>query len=394
MRTSEATAKLATSGGRIVVDLGALVENYRLIARQAAPARTAAVVKADAYGLGAARVAPALAEAGCRDFFVALLQEALALEPLLPAEAAIYVLNGLAVGDEALCAETRVRPVLNSLAQARRWADAARDLGRTLGRPLPAAVQIDSGMSRFGLSADEVEALTADPAFREAVDVRLLMTHLACAGAPEAASNRAQLAAFRDLAGRFEGRPALSIANSAGSFLGPEFHGDLVRPGIALYGAATSPGQAGLLRPVVRLEARVAQVRHIPAGAGVGYDLAFTAERPSRIATLAVGYADGWPRRLGGPSGKGAAAWFQGHRLPIVGRVSMDSMAVDATDLPPDALAPDALAEGDYVELIGPNAPLETVAEQADTIPYEILTGLGARLSRTYLRPETSRSPS
>lgn len=390
MRTSGAAGKLATSGGRIVVDLDALVENHRLIARQAAPARAAGVVKADAYGLGAAQVAPALAAAGCRDFFVALLQEALDLKPLLPADADLYVLNGLAIGDEPLCAEAGVRPVLNSLEQARRWAETAR----TLGRPLPAALQIDSGMSRFGLSADEVAAFLAAPGFREAVDVRVVMTHLACAGAPDAPSNRAQLAAFRDLAGRFEGRPALSIANSAGSFLGPEFHGDLVRPGIALYGAAPSPGQAGLLRPVVRLEARVAQVRHIPAGAGVGYDLAFTAERPSRIATLAVGYADGWPRRLGGPSGKGAAAWFQGHRLPIVGRVSMDSMAVDATDLPPDALAPDALAEGDYVELIGPNAPLETVAEQADTIPYEILTGLGARLSRTYLRPETSRSPS
>jgi alanine racemase len=301
---------------------------------------------------------------------VALLGEALALRPSLPADARLYVLNGLAPGDEGLCADAGVLPVLNSLPQARLW----RDLARARGARLPAALQIDSGMSRLGMSAAEVEAVVSDAAFAQAVDVRLLMTHLACAESPDAASNRRQLDSFRGLAQRFEGAP-LSIANSAGTFLDAAFHGDLARPGLALYGAAPSPAQAGLLRPVVRVDARVAQVRWIEPGASVGYGLAFTAARRTCIATLSVGYADGWPRRLGGR----AAAWFQGRRLPIVGRISMDSMTVDATDLPPDALA-----EGDDVELIGPNAALETVAEQAGTIPYEILTGLGRRLTRTY----------
>ena len=202
------------------------------------------------------------------------------------------------------------------------------------------------------------------------------MTHLACADDPDHAANRRQLDRFRALAARVAPSAPVSIANSAASGLAPTFHGDLVRAGLALFGAAPSPGFVGRLRPVVRVEARVIQVRSVEAGAGVGYGLTHTAPRPSRLATVAVGYADGWPRRLGGR----ADAWFRGVRLPIVGRVSMDSMTLDVTALPPGALD-----EGDHVELIGPNATLEAVAAQAETIPYEILTGLGQRLRRSYL---------
>lgn len=363
---------LGAGGGRVVVDVAALCANYALMARQAAPARVAAVVKADAYGLGAAVVAPALAAAGCRSFFVAFLCEAQALKALLPPDAVLHVLNGLAPGEEAACADAGVQPVLNSLAQAERWAEVAR----ARGRRLPATLQVDSGMSRLGLAPEDLDRLLASADLAAWIDVRLLMTHLACAEAPAAASNLRQLAVFRGLASLFPDRPRLSIANSAGGFLGDGFEADLVRAGLALYGAAPSPAQAGLLRPVVRVEARVIQVRGVPAGAGVGYGLTFTTTRPSRIATLAVGYADGWPRRLGGQ----ANAFFDGRPAPIVGRVSMDSLTVDVTDLPPAAVR-----EGAHAELVGPHAPLEAVAAAAGTIPYEILTGLGPRLARAYV---------
>lgn len=364
------------AGGRLTVDLAALCANYRQIAAQVAPAQVGAVLKANAYGLGAAQAATALQAVGCRDFFVALLQEALLLKPLLGAGANLYVLNGVAPGEEGFCARQGIRPVLNSLGQALRWRDAAR----VLGAPQAAAIQLDSGMSRFGLSPAEAEALAAEPGFRAEVDVTLLMTHLACAETPSATANQAQLERFTALSTRFGPGLRLSIANSAGCFLAPEFHGDLVRTGIALFGVEPGAVASGPLRPVVRLEARVSQVRTVPAGAGVGYGLTYTTTTETRLATLAVGYADGWPRRLGGR----ASAWFGDTRLPIVGRISMDSMTVDIT-----SLAPDALDEGDYVELIGPHADLRAIADDAETIPYEILTGLGARLARRYVDAET-----
>lgn len=364
------------AGGRLTVDLAALRANYRRLSAQVAPAQVGAVLKADAYGLGAARAATALQAAGCRDFFVALLQEALLLKPRLGLDARLYVLNGVAPGEEALCAGQGIRPVLNSLGQALRW----RDVTRGLEGRRAAAVQVDSGMSRFGLSLAEAEALAAEPGFLADGDVTLLMTHLACAETPSATANQAQLERFTALSTRFGPGLRLSIANSAGCFLAPEFHGDLVRTGMALFGVEPGTAAAGLLQPVVRLEARVSQVRTVPAGAGVGYGLTYTTAAETRLATLAVGYADGWPRRLGGR----ASAWVGDTRLPIIGRISMDSMTVDITDL-----APDALGEGDYVELIGPHADLGAVADAAETIPYEILTGLGARLARRYVDAET-----
>ena len=359
-------------GGRITVDLGAVRANYERLAAAVAPARVGAVVKADAYGLGAGPIVRALADAGCRDVFVAFLGEALRLRPHLSADVRIHVLNGLAPGEEALCAARRVVPVLNSLAQARRW----RETSRSVGAALPAALQIDTGMSRLGMAPAEAEGLLAERDFTQGVELTLLMTHLACADVPDDPANRRQRERLRALADRVAPDAPVSIANSAGSVLAPAFHGDLVRAGVALFGAAPAPGLVGRLQPVVRLEARVIQVRSVEAGAGVGYGLTYTAPRPSRLATLAIGYADGWSRRLGGI----AATWFGGVRLPLVGRVSMDSMTVDVTALPPGAID-----EGDHVELIGPNAPLETIAAQAETIPYEILTALGPRLRRTYV---------
>ncbi len=355
---------MSGEGGVLTIDLAALRANWLAIAAHVAPARTAAVVKADAYGLGAARVAPMLAAAGCRNFFVAHLGEALALKPLLPPDARLYVLNGLQPGMEATCAQAAVIPVLNSLAQARNWAAHALTS--------PAALQIDSGMSRLGLPDDELAQLMRE---RLPLHLVLLMTHLACADVPGDAANAAQLACFEALAARLPPLPR-SLANSAGCFLPRAFHGDLVRPGIALYGVRIPPGLPSPIRPVVALDACVVQVRTIPAHRGVGYGLAFRPDAEARIATIAVGYGDGWPRRIG-PRG---AAWHGGTRLPIAGRVSMDSITLDVTALPAGTLA-----LGDTVELIGQHQSLEQVAADAGTIPYEILTSLGHRYARRWI---------
>lgn len=361
----------AFAGATITVDLAALRANYRYLARLAAPARVAPVVKADAYGLGAGRVATTLRQLGCRDFFVAHLHEALPLKPVLGDDIDLFVLNGLPQGAESACAAAGVIPVLNSWTQAMRW----QSLAVETGRRLPAAVQLDSGMSRLGLPPQDASRLAQEAAFFEQVEVKLVMSHLACADHRQSFANHRQCRSFAALADRLPPAPR-SLANSAGVFLGAAFHGDVVRPGLALYGAGPFDGEKSLMAPVVRLEAEVIQVREAPAGTGVGYGLSFVATRPVRIATVAIGYADGWPRRME----QGGVAHFQGHRLPIIGRISMDSLTIDVTSLPEGALG-----EGDWVELIGAHQPLGEVAATVGAIPYEILTGLGRRCRRVYL---------
>lgn len=360
------------AGARLIVDLKALCANYRTIAAQVAPARAAAVVKANAYGLGADRVAPALAAIGCRDFFVAHLCEAVALRPRLPRDARLFILNGVYPGAEQACLEAGAIPVLNSPEQVRAWVA----LGKVLGRPLEAAVQVDSGMSRLGLSPADLDALLAEIDFAADLGLVLVMSHLACGDEPGSPANADQLARFTALADRLPPAPR-SLANSGGCFLSPPaFRQDLVRPGVSLYGVAPHPGHPSPIRPVVRLDARVVQVRAIPAGQGVGYGLTYAPDQPARIATIGVGYADGWPRHLSNVG----AAYFKGVRLPIAGRVSMDSLCLDITALPEGALR-----AGDVVELIGPHQPLEAVAADAGTIPYEILTSLGHRYAREWI---------
>ncbi|WCT73477.1 alanine racemase [Sphingomonas naphthae] len=359
------------AGARLTIDLDALVANYRILAAQVAPARVAAVVKADAYGLGAAIVAPALWRAGARDFFVAHLGEAALLAPVLPPPSRLHILNGLMPGAEAACVALGAIPVLNSLDQVEGWARAARRIGRSL----PAVMQIDSGMSRLGLPPADAETLAADPARLAGIDVTLVMSHLACGDEPASPANAAQGAAFARLAALFPGVPR-SLANSGGAFLPGLGKYDLVRPGIALYGGAPQEGLANPMWPVVALEARIVQVRDVPPGVGVGYGLTSVADHPRRIATIGVGYADGWPRRLGGRG----SAFIAGQRVPIAGRVSMDSMTLDVTDVPPAALG-----YGAPVELIGPHQTIDDVARDAETIAYEILTQLGTRYARDYL---------
>lgn len=356
---------MAPAPGVLTIDLGALVENWRRVGREVASAKVAAVVKADAYGLGAARVVPALAAAGCRTFFVANLVEALAIRELVPADAVLGVLNGLHPGGEEFAAKAAITPVLNSMEQARRWQAFAA----------PAFLQVDTGMARHGLSMDEAASLAQDGDFRAAVPLLAIMSHLSCADEPNRAENAAQLACFERAAAFFPGVPRC-FANSGGVQLGAAYHGDMVRAGLCLYGAEPGDGHGDPFLPVVKLEARVLQTRIVPAGTGVGYGQTWRAPRETRLALLSIGYADGFPRSL---SGRGAV-WAKGELLPIVGRVSMDVTVVDATALPDGALQ-----EGDLVEIIGPHRPIEAVAQEAGTIAYEILTQLGARYQRIYL---------
>jgi alanine racemase len=358
------------AGAVLTIDLGAIVANWRLLQSHVGGAACAAVLKADAYGLGAAQVGPALAAAGCRQFFVAHLDEAIALKPVLPRDATVSVLHGPMPGSEAEFVAHGVRPVLNSRAQVDAW----RALAHRLDRELGAIVQVDTGMARLGLDEGELRALADDRGAFVGLRIELVMSHLACADEPAHPANAAQLERFR-AARRALPQASASLANSSGIFLGSDYHFDLVRPGAALYGLAPVAGAPNPMRPVLRLQARVIQVRELPAGTPVGYGHAWSSDRPARIATASVGYADGWLRCLGNR----ASVWAGEVELPIVGRVSMDTVTIDATALPPGALA-----AGDAVDLIGPHCDVDQVAAQAHTIGYEMLTRLGRRFERVY----------
>ena len=360
-----------TAGAVLTIDLEAIVANWRQLQARVGSAECAAVVKADAYGLGAAQVAPALAAAGCRQFFVAHLDEAIVLKPLLPAAATVSVLHGPTPGSEAEFVARGVRPVLNGRSQIDAW----RRLAQRLDRELDAIVQVDTGMARLGLDAAELHGLASDAQSLVGIRVSCVMSHLACAEQPAHPANAAQRERFVAARRMLPPAPA-SFANSSGVFLGPGYHFNLVRPGAALYGIAPVQGSPNPMRPVVRLEGRVIQTREIGAGTAVGYGEGWRSERPTRIATVSVGYADGWLRRLGNRG----MAWFGGVALPIVGRVSMDSLTLDAGVLPEGALSP-----GSLVELIGPYQGVDAVGNAADTIGYEILAGLGSRYARSYV---------
>ena len=358
---------LAT-GGVLTVDLGALRRNYRRLRAAAPHADVAGVVKADGYGLGAAPVVRALLAEGCRRFFVAHLAEAIALRDVVPADCELIVLHGAPPGAEAACAERGIRPVLNSPAQVLAWSGLAQRT-RTV---LPAYLQLDTGMSRFGLSEADLPWLIETPGVLGGIGLCGVISHLACADTPEHPANRAQIAAFNRMRGTLPPLPA-SLAASSGIYLGPEAQYDFVRPGAALYGINPVPGQPNPMEPVVRLDAVVMQLREVAAGVAVGYGHTEITTRPTRLATLAVGYADGFRRALAGR----ASAWSGETPLPLVGRVSMDSVVVDVTGLD--------LAPGDLVELIGPHRDIDALAQDGGTIGYEMLTSLGQRFVRRFV---------
>lgn len=356
--------KEAAHGGRLTVDLGAIAENWRRLGARAPGIPCAAVVKADAYGCGLGPVASALWTAGCRTFFVAHLGEGVAARAVLP-EAAIYVLNGLCPGSAAACREHALRPVLGSEEELREWAGFAHGAH-------PAALHVDTGMNRLGLSVEEGLALAGHAVIREA-GIDLLMSHLVSAERPDEAVNARQLADFARLREGFPGLPA-SLANSSGVFLGVGAHHDLLRPGYALFGGNPTPGRENPMRPVVRLEAPILQVRTVEAGTSVGYNGLWTAPARRRLATLSLGYADGYPRSA---SNRGRAL-VGGVSCPILGLISMDLVILDVTD------APEA-ARGVPATLIGDDLGIDAVGEAAGTIGYEVLTSLGSRYVRDYI---------
>lgn len=361
---------LAEAGGLLTIDLSALAANYQELARRVAPAACAAVVKGDAYGIGLATAATTLWQAGARSFFVALLSEGRALRDLLP-DAEIFVLNGLFPGTETAYQDHDLRPVLGSAPEIERW----QHFCERIGEARPAALHVDTGMNRLGLTPAEAVHV-AEGRDELGFPLSLLMSHLACADEPDHPLNARQLEDFGAIAALFPGVRA-SLSNSAGALGDPAYHFDLVRPGIAVYGGRPRADVAPL-RPVVRLELRIARIRHVHEGETVGYGGAHTAIRPSRVAILSAGYADGIPR-LAGASDlcPGAEAVVAGHRCPLIGRISMDLLAVDITDIAEDAVRP-----GDFATLLGDGLTLDNLARHSRTIDYEILTSLGRRYHR------------
>jgi alanine racemase len=350
------------------IDLDAIAANWRLLRARGAPGAVAAVVKADGYGLGARRIAARLFAEGCRHFFTAHLNEALAIRDAVPG-ALLAALNGLWPGSEAAYVADDITPVLGTLDEIDRWSAA----GRVAGRKLAALLHVDTGMNRLGLDAQALALVQREPMRLDGIDLRYVMTHLVAAEMPLDPLNEIQRDRFAAACAGLPPAPR-SFANSSGLFLGAGFASDLARPGAALYGVNPTPGQANPMRGTVRLMARVLHVRAIAAGESVGYNAVWTAARPSRIATASVGYADGFLRAL---SNHGTA-FFDGRPIPLVGRVSMDLTTFDATEFA-------ELAAGDWLELIGPHASPDQVAQAAATNGYEILTSLGPRYHRSYL---------
>lgn len=363
----------AEAGGILTIDLGALAANWKQLSGITTPVECGAVVKADAYGCGLERVVPALSKAGCGTFFVADLAEGRRVRALAP-QAIVYVLNGLMPDTAPAYADANLRPVLNSLTELAEW-DVFVGASHWRGG---AALHIDTGMNRLGLTPEEAIAVAARVE-RQDHGFTLLMSHLACAEIPDHPMTERQIRLFREIRIRFRGVPS-SLANSAGIFLGGSVHCDLVRPGVALFGGNPTAARKNPMRPVIEVKGRIVQVRAIGKGETVGYGASFTASRPTRVAVIATGYADGYFRsastaRTGAP----AAAIVAGRRCPLIGRVSMDLLALDVTDLPATQTR-----RGEFATLVGGEIGIDDLAAACGTISHEVLTNLGQRYHRTY----------
>jgi alanine racemase len=363
----------AEAGGILTIDLSAIAANWKKLSGMTLPVECAAVVKGDGYGCGLDPVTRTLAKAGCTTFFVADVAEGRRVRAIVP-DATIYVLNGVMPGTAQSLADANLRPVINSATELSEW-DAFVSIKGWRGG---AALHVDTGMNRLGISPDEAIALA--PRLQSANHgFTLVMSHLACAEIPDHPLNDRQIRMFREIRIMFRGLPS-SLANSSGIFLGSTTYCDLVRPGIALYGSNPTPGRPNPMRPVVELKGRIVQLRHIPRGETIGYDATFQTARDSRIATVALGYADGFLRSASAAKGKDAAqVVIAGRRCPIVGRVSMDLLTVDVTDLPEGSAR-----RGGLVTLIGDGLDVDQVGAAMGSISYEVLTALGKRYHRIY----------
>ncbi len=366
------TAALET-GGTLSIDLAAIEANWHKLARQLPAVECAAVVKANAYGLGLEPVTATLVRCGCKTFFVADIAEARRVRSRAP-EATIYVLNGYVpnLGDAFI--DINARPVINSMTELAEW-DAFVAANNWRGG---AALHVDTGMHRLGISIEEAVAL-APRTQTENHGIALLMSHLACAEMPDHPLNASQIRDFREVHMLYSGIPA-SLANSSGIFLGDTAHFDMARPGAALYGVNPTPGRPNPMAPVVELTGRILQIRSVARDDTVGYGATWAAKRPSRIAIVALGYADGLLRAgSGSDDQQGGDAIVAGKRCPIVGHISMDLVCLDITDL-----ADGAVHRGDAATLIGGEITVDDVAAAAGTISYEVLTRLGPRCHLVY----------
>ena len=365
---------------RLTIDLGALAENWRMLQKASGKARTGAAVKGDGYGLGIEAVVPALYDAGCRDMFVATPDEGMLARQFAP-EARIFVLAGVWPGVESQFFSHDLVPVLVSEEQIACWSNAV-----AFDEERPCALMVDTGMNRLGLSVEEALALADDPTRPASFSPVLLMSHLACASDPSHPLNRKQLQSFQALAKAYEGVDS-SLANSPGIHLGPEYHFDVTRPGIAIYGGEAVDGVKNPSQPVVTAETRILQIRHAKAGEPVSYGASHVLTRDSRLAIVSTGYADGYHRALSG-SGvplrqtvqEGGFGFIAGRRVPVAGRITMDLTIFDVTDVPENEIR-----AGDYIELFGAHIALDDAARAAGTIGYELLTSLGNRYQRAYI---------
>ncbi len=370
----EPSVALEHSGAQVTIDLAALVSNWQELQRRFTGETCGATIKANAYGLGLAPVVKTLSAAGCRTFFVALPQEGLLTRKVAPG-ADVYVLNGLFADQAEFYANNRLIPALATEEEFEEWSRFAEHTDERL----PAAIHVDTGMNRLGLKPEAFHGLIENVPLMERIDPVLIMSHLACADLPNHPLNRQQLERFRTIRTALPGVPG-SLCNSAGIFIGDEFHFDVARPGIALYGGEAQSGVQNAMTPVVTVRARILQTRHVHKGESVGYGAAHVADKDMRVATLACGYADGYTRLAGSSDQKdGAKAYVGGHYVPLIGRVSMDMIAIDITDVPENECR-----RGTMVELFGEHVAVDDVARACHTIGYELLTGIGSRANRHY----------
>lgn len=370
---------LTETGGVLTIDLEAIAANWRALADHVEPAECAAVVKADAYGCGLREVASTLAATGCKTFFVAHLHEARIVREAAR-DVAIYVLNGIPPGGAPQFAAARARPVIGSMPELIEW-DAFCGVNKWTGG---AALHFDTGMNRLGVPIDEAPALSTRMK-TPGHGISLVVSHLACADAPDHPLNTRQIQVFRELRMMFRGVPA-SLANSSGIFLGPATHCELVRPGAALYGVNPTPADANPMQQVVNLKGRIVQVRQVPRGGTVGYSATWTATHETRIAVVSIGYGDGYLKAGAALSGERPAAIVAGKRCPLIGRISMDLLALDVSAVPEKSVR-----RGDFATLLGDGIDVDELARFGDLIGYEVLTSLGRRYHRVW-KPQAKRA--
>jgi|TARA_Y100000814_G_scaffold233099_1_gene176911 alanine racemase len=370
-----------TSNANLLIDLKSIEANWSILKELNAPSSTAAVVKSDAYGLGVNKIIPTLISAGCKTFFVATIEEAIVVRRLI-AENKILVLFGINTFEEAsTCIEYNLTPVLNHLGQLEIWKKIVSKDDKGIGRPTPkeAWLHLDTGMTRLGFPNEELEAIKTNPELINNLNIGGVMSHLVCSENVNNPINAAQLSRFTKIKLWLESyikfNAMWSLANSSGVFLGPAYHFDITRPGAALYGINPQPEKKSIMNEVVRLQAKILQVQRVDTNQTVGYGATYKVKKPGRIATIGVGYADGYMR-----AGSGfAQAYIGDFRIPVVGRISMDLITLDISAVPERYSH-----VGSIVDLIGPNYSVDSLAKDSGTIGYEILTSLGKRYNRTW----------